>query len=83
MPLSPGEARVRDEMAVRLARACKTTPQFWLNLPSNQVVWELERLHRLAAAPAHAWRSQTGDLGPGPESPVSRLIWINVEWVQS
>ena len=28
-------------MAVRLARAFKTTPQFWLNLQSNHVVWEL------------------------------------------
>jgi antitoxin HigA-1 len=41
-----GRSAVREEMAVRLARAFKTTPQFWLNLQSNHVVWELERLHR-------------------------------------
>src|SRR5215813_15392296 len=42
-----GRSAVREEMAVRLARAFNTTPQFWLNLQSNHVVWELERLHRL------------------------------------
>jgi addiction module HigA family antidote len=42
-----GRTAVRKEMAVHLARAFKTTPQFWLNLQSNHVVWELERLHRL------------------------------------
>jgi len=42
-----GRSAVREEMAVRLARAFNTTLQFWLNLQSNHVVWELERLHRL------------------------------------
>jgi antitoxin HigA-1 len=42
-----GRSAVREEMAVRLARAFKTTPQFWLNLQANHVVWELERLQRL------------------------------------
>jgi antitoxin HigA-1 len=42
-----GRSAVREEMAVRLAGAFKTTPQFWLNLQSNHVVWELERLHWL------------------------------------
>ena len=42
-----GRSAVREEMAVRLARVFNTTPQFWLNLQSNHVVWELERLHRL------------------------------------
>jgi plasmid maintenance system antidote protein VapI len=34
-------------MAVRLGRAFRTTPQFWLNLQMNHVVWELERLQSL------------------------------------
>lgn len=42
-----GRTAVREAMAVRLARTFKTTPQVWLNLQSNHVVWELERLHRL------------------------------------
>jgi addiction module HigA family antidote len=42
-----GRSAVREEMAVRLARAFKTTPQFWLNLQMNHVVWELERLQKL------------------------------------
>jgi addiction module HigA family antidote len=29
-----GRSAVREEMAVRLARAFNTTPQFWLNLQS-------------------------------------------------
>jgi addiction module HigA family antidote len=42
-----GRSAVREEMAVRLARAFKTTPQFWLNLQVNHAVWELERLRSL------------------------------------
>ena len=42
-----GRSAVREEMAVRLARAFKTTPQFWLNLQANHAVWEFERLRRL------------------------------------
>jgi addiction module HigA family antidote len=42
-----GRSAVREEMAVRLARAFKTTPQFWLNLQAHHVVWEFERLQRL------------------------------------
>lgn len=34
-------------MAVRLGRAFRTTPQFWLNLQVNHVVWEFERLQKL------------------------------------
>jgi antitoxin HigA-1 len=46
-----GRSAVREETAVRLARAFKTTPQFWLNLQSNHVVWELERLHVVTDKP--------------------------------
>jgi addiction module HigA family antidote len=42
-----GRSAVREEMAVRLARAFRTTPQFWLNLQVNHVVWEFERLQKL------------------------------------
>jgi len=42
-----GRSAVREEMAVRLGRAFQTTPQFWLNLQMNHVVWELERLQSL------------------------------------
>src|ERR1700730_6210663 len=42
-----GRSAVREEMAVRLARAFETTPQFWLNLQMNHAVWELERLRSL------------------------------------
>ena len=42
-----GRSAVREEMAVRLARAFKTTPQFWLNLQTNHTVWELERQRSL------------------------------------
>jgi len=31
-----GRSAVRKEMAVRLARAFNTTPQFWLNLQSGR-----------------------------------------------
>lgn len=42
-----GRSAVREEMAVRLGRAFKTTPQFWLNLQVNHAVWDLERLQSL------------------------------------
>jgi addiction module HigA family antidote len=42
-----GRSSVREEMAVRLARAFKTTPQFWLNLQMNHTVWEIERQQSL------------------------------------
>jgi len=42
-----GRSAVREEMAVRLARAFKTTPQFWLNLQTSHTVWDLERLPSL------------------------------------
>jgi antitoxin HigA-1 len=42
-----GRSAVREEMAVRLARAFKTSPQFWLNMQVNHVVWEFERLQNL------------------------------------
>ena len=38
-----GRSAVGPEMAVRLARAFNTTPQFWLNMQTNHVVWEIER----------------------------------------
>jgi addiction module HigA family antidote len=38
-----GRSAVGPEMAVRLARAFSTTPQFWLNMQTNHAVWELER----------------------------------------
>ena len=34
-------------MAVRLARAFNTTPQFWLNMQMNHAVWEIERMQGL------------------------------------
>jgi addiction module HigA family antidote len=60
-----GRSAVREEMAVRLARAFETTPQFWLNLQTNHVVWEFERLQRLMrirpvkgtpGGVVHSWR---------------------------
>src|SRR6185295_4799838 len=56
-----GRSAVGPEMAVRLSRAFNTTPQFWLNMQTNHVVWEIEReksltrirpIKRPAAAPA-------------------------------
>ena len=38
-----GRSAVGAEMAVRLARAFKVTPQFWLNMQTNHVVWEIEQ----------------------------------------
>jgi antitoxin HigA-1 len=38
-----GRSEVRAEMAVRLARAFNTTPQFWLRMQINHTVWEIER----------------------------------------
>lgn len=43
-----GRSAVGPEMAVRLARAFNTTPQFWLNLQTNHIVWEIEREKGLA-----------------------------------
>jgi addiction module HigA family antidote len=43
-----GRSAVGPEMAVRLGRAFNTTPQFWLNLQANHVVWEIERLKSVA-----------------------------------
>jgi antitoxin HigA-1 len=42
-----GRSAVRAEMAVRLARAFNTTPQFWLRMQINHTVWEVERNMRL------------------------------------
>ena len=38
-----GRSMVSPEMAVRLGRAFKTSPQFWLNMQANYSVWGLER----------------------------------------
>jgi addiction module HigA family antidote len=38
-----GRSAVGAEMAVRLARAFNVTPQFWLNMQTNHVVWEIEQ----------------------------------------
>jgi addiction module HigA family antidote len=38
-----GRSAVGPEMAVRLARAFNTTPQFWLAMQANHVLWQLER----------------------------------------
>lgn len=38
-----GRSAVREEMATRLARAFKTTPQFWLSMQANHAVWDIER----------------------------------------
>jgi addiction module HigA family antidote len=43
-----GRSAVGAEMAVRLARAFNTTPQFWLNMQTNHVLWEIERVKSLA-----------------------------------
>jgi len=47
---------VTPEMALRLSRAFKTTPQLWLNLQQNYDLWHaqrtlkgLKRVRRLAA----------------------------------
>lgn len=42
-----GRSSVGAEMAVRLARAFNTTPQFWLKLQANHTVWEVERKMQL------------------------------------
>ena len=34
---------VTPEMALRLSRAFKTTPQLWLNLQQNYDLWHVER----------------------------------------
>jgi addiction module HigA family antidote len=43
--LANGHSRVHPDMAWRLARAFKTTPEFWLNAQRNYDLWE----HRGAA----------------------------------
>jgi addiction module HigA family antidote len=45
--LIAGRSGVGPEMAVRLARAFDTTPQFWLNMQMNHAVWEIERMRGL------------------------------------
>lgn len=45
--LIAGRSAVGPEMAVRLARAFNTTPQFWLNMQTNHAVWEIERMEGL------------------------------------
>lgn len=45
--LIAGRSGVGPEMAVRLARAFNTTPQFWLNMQMNHAVWEIERMRGL------------------------------------
>lgn len=37
-----GEARITANMAVRLSKALKTTPELWLNLQQKYDVWEVE-----------------------------------------
>lgn len=41
--LRKGTIGVTAEMAVRLAKAFNTTPQFWLNLQNAYDLWEAER----------------------------------------
>jgi addiction module HigA family antidote len=43
-----GRSAVGAEMAVRLARAFDTTPQFWINMQTNHMVWEIEQRESLA-----------------------------------
>jgi antitoxin HigA-1 len=43
-----GRSAVGPEMAVRLARAFNTTPQFWLNMQAIHALWEIERLKSVA-----------------------------------
>jgi addiction module HigA family antidote len=38
-----GRSAVTADMAARLARAFRTTSQFWLNMQANHDVWEPER----------------------------------------
>jgi antitoxin HigA-1 len=42
-----GRSMVTPEMAARFGRAFDTTPQFWLNLQMNHVLWEVDRLKSL------------------------------------
>lgn len=44
-----GRAAVTIPMAVRLARALKTTPQFWMGLQANHDLWPLESKPELKA----------------------------------
>jgi len=41
--LRKGTIGVSAEMAVKLGKAFKTTPQFWLNLQNAHDLWEAER----------------------------------------
>jgi len=43
-----GRSAVTADMAARLARAFRTTPQFWLNMQANHDVWEPERARDIA-----------------------------------
>ena len=42
-----GDRAISADTAIRLGKYFGLPAQFWLNLQSNHVVWELERLHRL------------------------------------
>ncbi|MGX2974946.1 HigA family addiction module antitoxin [Ursidibacter arcticus] len=39
-------SRITLEMAVKLAKAFSTTPEFWLNLQTNVDLWELNHNNR-------------------------------------
>jgi antitoxin HigA-1 len=43
-----GRSMVTPEMAARLGRAFSNSPQFWLNMQANHVLWELDRLKSLS-----------------------------------
>ena len=44
-----GRSAVGAEMAVRLGRAFNVTRQFWLNMQTNHMVWEIEKSKTLGS----------------------------------
>jgi len=48
--IARGKRGVTADTALRLAKLCKTTPQFWLNLQNNWDLWHARRDMRRVAA---------------------------------
>lgn len=57
-------SRITLEMAVKLAKAFSTTPEFWLNLQTNVDLWELNHNNRFQQSlakvqVANSWQGAT------------------------
>ncbi|KAE9534604.1 HigA family addiction module antitoxin [Ursidibacter arcticus] len=53
-------SRITLEMAVKLAKAFSTTPEFWLNLQTNVDLWELNHNNRFQQSLAKVQVANSG-----------------------